>query len=186
MEPNKFRKSRQAINRKCDNIDKLIEDNSVEESKVCFEQVHGELDILRPQAEGEIQERSVKNLGMKLNSLSSRISKLKAKRTSTRSASGGGKNLIVWDEERVGQLATPFLEKVYTNMDGDTGSEVFFGTTGKGIRPNYRIKFNDSRIIGFTGSGHKPQDPLPASGASNLSDPFAFQVIKSVLESKYK
>jgi len=186
MEPNKFRESRQAINRLCDNIDKLIEDKSAEESKVCLEQVHGDLDVLRPQAEGEIQERSVKNLGMKLNALASRISKLKAKRTSTRSASGGGKTMIVWDEERVGQLATPFLEKVYANMDGDTECQVFFGTTGKGIRPNYRIKFSDSRLTGYTGSGHKPQDPLPASGANNLSDPFAFQVIKSALESKYK
>jgi len=186
MEPNKFRESRQAINRMCVKLDEFIEDKAIEESKAYFEEVIGELDVLRPEAEGEIQERSVKNLGMKLNALSGKISKLKAKRTSTRRSSGGGKPMIVWDEERVGQLATPFLEKVYTNMDGDTESKVFFGTTGKGIRPNYRIQFNDSQITGFTGSGHKPQDPLPASGANNLSDPFAFPVIKTLLENKYK
>ncbi len=186
MEPNKFRESRQAINRKCASLDQLIEDKSVEESKVCLEQVHGDLDVLRPQAEGEIQERSVKNLGMKLNALGSRIAKLKAKKTATRRSAGGGKALIVWNEERIDQLATPFLEKVYANMDGNLESTVFFGTTGKGIRPNYRIKFNGSQITGFTGSGHKPQDPLPASGANNLSDPFSYQVIKTILENKYK
>lgn len=186
MEPNKFRESRQAINRKCESIDQLIEDKAVEESKVGFEEVNGALDLLRPQAEGEIQERSVKNLGMKLNALASRISKLKAKRTSTRRSSGGGKSLIVWDEERVAQLAIPFLEKLYANMDGDSESTVLLGTTGKGIRPNYRIKFADGGVTGFTGSGHKPQDPLPTTGANNLSDPFAFQVIKSILEDKYK
>ncbi len=69
-------------------------------------------------------------------------------------------------------------------MAADAEAKVFFGTTGKGIRPNYRIQFNDKRVLGFTGSGHKPQDDLPASGAKNLSDPFAFQVIETALMNK--
>lgn len=183
MDPNKFRESRQAINRMCENIDNLIEQKSVEESKVCFDEVHGELETLRPQAEGEIQMRSVKNLGFKLNALSSKISKLKAKKASSRRSSGG-KPSIVWNEERLAQLAVPFLEKLFANMGGDTEAKVFLGTTGKGIRPNYRIEFKDGGITGFTGSGHKPQDPLPAKGATNLSDPFPFETIKTILESK--
>ncbi len=63
MDPNQFRESRQAINRLCDNIDQLIEEKSMESSKECLEEVHVKLDTLRPHAEGEIQLRSVKNLG---------------------------------------------------------------------------------------------------------------------------
>ncbi|WDP89155.1 MAG: hypothetical protein HUN04_05195 [Desulfobacter sp.] len=183
MEPNKFRESRQAINRMCEHIDLLIEKKAVEESKTSFEEVNSELENLRPQAEGEIQERSVKNLGMKLNILAGRISKLKEKKA-TRQRSSGGKQNIQWDENRVGQLAEAFLVKLTDNMAGDKEAKVFFGTTGKGIRPNYRIEFGDGRVVGFTGSGHKPQDPLPATGAGNLSDPFPFEVIQSILENK--
>ena len=184
MEPNKFRESRQAINRMCENIDQLIEKKDVEESKARFEQVFGELDALRPQAEGEIQERSVKNLGMKLNVLKMRIAKLKAKRTSSRKSGGGAKVQIEWNEERVGQLSTPFLEKAFANMEGDAESKIFFGTTGKGIRPNYRIEYTDGRMVAYTGSGHKPQETPSASGAKNLSAPFAFPVIESILNAK--
>ncbi|MDD9304092.1 MAG: hypothetical protein HUK40_17785 [Desulfobacter sp.] len=184
MEPNKFRESRQAINRMCENVDQLIEDKAVEESKTGFEEVSGVLDTLRPQAEGEIQERSVKNLGMKISILASKIAKLKTKKTSTRRSAGTAKPMVVWDEERVGQLSAPFLRKVFANMGGDAQSKVFFGTTGKGIRPNYRIEYSDKRLLGFTGSGHKPQDPPSASGAKNLSDPFDFQVIESALKNK--
>ena len=185
MEPNKFRESRQAINRMCENIDELIEQKAVEESKACFEEVNGELDALRPQAEGEIQKRSVKNLGMKLNILAGKISKLKAKRASSKRTGGaGGKQTIVWNEDRVAQLATPFLEKVFANMEGDEAARVFFGTTGKGIRPNYRIEFTDSRVLGFTGSGHKPQESLSASGNKNLSPPFGYDLIASILKDR--
>ncbi len=185
MEPNKFRESRQAINRMCEHIDDLIDQKAMEESKASFEEVNTELEALRPKAEGEIQERSVKNLGMKLNILQVKISKLKAKKTTTR-RSGAAKSLIVWDEERIGQLSLPFLKKVFANMAGDAEAKVFFGTTGKGIRPNYRIQFEDKRVLGFTGSGHKPQDNLPASGAKNISAPFAFQVVESALMNKNK
>ncbi len=167
----------------CEHIDGLIDQKAMEESKASLEEVNVELDALRPKAEGEIQERSVKNLGMKLNILKGKISKLKAKKTSTR-RSGVAKPLIVWDEERVAQLSVPFLKKVFANMATDAEAKVFFGTTGKGIRPNYRIEFNDKRVLGFTGSGHKPQEKLPASGAKNLSGAFAFQVIESALMNK--
>ncbi|MEH0019204.1 MAG: hypothetical protein V6Z89_06100 [Desulfobacter sp.] len=183
MEPNKFRESRQAINRMCEHIDQLIEKKAVDESKTCFQEVNVELDALRPQAEGEIQERSVKNLGMKLHILEGKISKLKKKRSAPRSGRAA-KSLIEWDEDRMAGLATPFLKKVFANMAGDASAKVFFGTTGKGIRPNYRIEFSDGKVLGFTGSGHKPQESLSASGAANLSDPFEFQIVESVLMNK--
>ncbi len=183
MDPNKFRESRQAINRMCEHINGLIEKKAVDESKVCFEEVNVELDTLRPQAEGEIQERSVKNLGMKLNILAGKIAKLKEKKASRQNASGGKQN-IQWNEERIGALAKAFLTKLIANMAEDKDSKVFFGTTGKGIRPNYRIEFGDGRVVGFTGSGHKPQDSLPAKGGCKLSEPFSFDVIQSALSAK--
>jgi hypothetical protein len=74
MEPNKFRESRQAINRLCENINLLITQKDLETSKTCFEEVSNKLDKLTPKAEGEIQERSVKNLSVKLRGLSMGIS----------------------------------------------------------------------------------------------------------------
>ncbi len=183
MEPNKFRESRISINRMYEKIDELIEAKAFEESQNRFEKVSADLEALRPEAEGEIQKRSVKNLGMRLNNLDSRIRKLKTKRTST-SRKGGGKSSITWDEERVAELAKSYLSKVVSNMQGDAEAMVKLGTTGKGIRPNYRIEYSDGRMQGFTGSGHKPQKELPSSGEKNLSDPFPCQVITAILEGK--
>lgn len=185
MEPNKFRESRLSINRMYDKIDQLIEEKAVEESKTRFEKVSADLDALRPEAEGDIQKRSVKNLAIRLNHLDTRIQKLKTKRTVS-SKSGGGKAAIEWDEERIAQLAVPYLQKVYANTQGDTEAQILLGTTGKGIRPNYRIQYSDGRISGFTGSGHKPQKDQPAAGQKNLSDPFPCTVIKSILDEKKK
>ena len=84
MEPNEFRKSRKAIQRMCDKIDMLIKKKSVSESKSNFKKVSAKLDSLTPEAKGEIQKRSVKNLAVRLRQLAPRISKLKPRRTATR------------------------------------------------------------------------------------------------------
>ena len=183
MEPNKFRESRISINRMYDKIDELIEAKAFEESQNKFEKVSADLEALRPEAEGEIQERSVKNLGMRLNYLDTQIRKLKTKRTAT-SRKGSGKSSITWDVERVAQLAKSYLQKVVSNMQGDAEAVVKLGTTGKGIRPNYRIEYSDGRVLGFTGSGHKPQKEVPTAAGKNLSDPFPSQVITAILEGK--
>ena len=77
MDPNKFRESRQAINRLCKSADNLIEEKVMEASKEIYEEAYAQWEILNPLAEGEIQERSVKNLSVKINGLSMRIAKLK-------------------------------------------------------------------------------------------------------------
>ena len=181
MEPSKFRESRLSINRLCEQMDQLIENKEVDESRACFDQAFGELDELTPKASGDIQERSVKNLAMKLKGMKSRISKLKTKGSAASGSGSRVKNNIEWDIDRVAQLSKPFLEKVLTNMAKDTESKVLFGTTGKGIRPNYQIEYKDGRIAAFTGSGHKPKEIKPGQGAKNLSDPFAFQDIEAVV-----
>ena len=180
MEPTKFRESRIAINRLCEQMDQLIENKEVDESRACFVQAFGELDELRPKASGEIQERSVKNMAMRLKGMDDRISKLKTKGTTSGSGSRV-KNNIEWDLDRVAQLSKTFLEKVLKNMAGDSESKVVFGTTGKGIRPNYQIKFKDGEIGSFTGSGHKPKAGPKGQGAKNLSSPFPFQDIDGIL-----
>ena len=180
MEPTRFRESRLSINRLCEQMDQLIEKKEVDESRACFDQAFGELDELRPKASGDIQERSVKNLAMKLKGMEDRISKLKTKGT----ASGSGsrvKNNIEWDIDRVAQLSKTFLEKVVKNMAVDSESKVLFGTTGKGIRPNYQIEFKDGHVVSFTGSGHKPKASPKGQGAKNLSAPFSFQEIDAIL-----
>ena len=181
MEPNKFRESRLSINRLCEQMDQLIEKKEVDESKVCFDQAFGELDELKPKASGDIQERSVKNLAMRLKGMEDRISKLKTKGTGSSGSGSRVKNNIEWDIDRVAQLSKAFLEKVLENMAGDPESKVLFGTTGKGIRPNYQIEFQDARMVSFTGSGHKPKAGAPGQGAKNLSAPFPFPVVEAVL-----
>lgn len=180
MEPNEFRESRISINRLFEQMDQLIENKEADESRVFFDKAFGELDELTPKASGEIQERSVKNLAMKLKGMDERISKLKTKGSSSSSGSRV-KNNIEWDIDRVAQLSKTFLGKVLGNMAGDSESKVLFGTTGKGIRPNYQIKFQDGQMASFTGSGHKPKAGASGQGAKNLSSPFPFQEIDAVL-----
>jgi hypothetical protein len=184
MDPNKFRESRQAINRLCKSADTLIEEKSLEGSKEIHEEAYAKWEILNPQAEGEIQERSVKNLSVKINGLSMRIAKLKpAKKPSVRGAKKGPTG-IVWDEDRVGQLSAAFLKKLHTNMAKDAGATVCFGTTGKGIRPNYQVLFSSEDVIVFTGSGHKPLDKPLSGGTKKVSEPFSYEVVDLALSKK--
>jgi len=182
MEPDKFRESRQAINRFCKGIELLIEQKDLESSKESFQEVISKLDILTPQAEGEIQERSVKNLSIKMKGLSALIAKLKPKKKPAKKKEP--KIFIVWDEERLGGLSPVFLKKVFQNMRDDKDAMVRFGTTGKGIRPSYQIEFASKEITAFTGSGHKPQTKSLSPGTNKISQPFSHGVINSILNGK--
>lgn len=185
MEPDKFRESRQAINRLCKNINLLIEQKELESSTEGYEAVCSKLDILRPQAEGEIQKRSVKNLGIKIKGLSTQIGKLKPKK---KPAGAGVKRepkvLIQWDKERLKQLSNGFLEKVFKNMGNNKNASVRFGTTGKGIRPSYQIEFGNNETTAFTGSGHKPQKKSLSASTKKISQPFSQEEIDSILHGK--
>ncbi len=178
MEPNKFRESRQSINRLCEKMAKLIDKNDVDESRVYFDRANGELDELTPQAAGDIQKRSVKNLALKLRGIEGKISKLKVRGSASSGAGSRGKNKIEWDNERVAQLSRNFLEKVLQNMGGDSEAKVCLGTTGKGIRPNYQIEFKDGSQVAYTGSGHKPK---AGAGGRNLSTPFSLIEIETIV-----
>ena len=182
MEPNKFRESRQAINRQCENINLLITQKDRETSQVCYDAVYIQVDKLRPKAEGEIQERSVKNLGLKLKGLLIGIEKLKPKKRPAKKAIK--KPAVVWNEERLGQLAPVFLKKLVENMGDDTDAKVSFSTTGKGIRPRYEIEFGNQDIITYSGSAHTPLEKPPLTGKKNMSQPFSQEVIDSIQRKK--
>ncbi len=181
MEPDKFRESRQEINRMCKNVHSLIDQKALEESKQGYEKVNEQLKILKPQAEGEIQKRSVKNLGIKLKNLSTLIHKLKPKSGGARKA---GKAGIVWDEARLADLDTLFLEKMVQNMGADDNAAVCLGTTGKGIRPNYQIQFSDKTLTTYSGASHKPNQKSGAGKTKNISPPFSLHVIETILAQK--
>jgi hypothetical protein len=182
MEPDKFRESRLAINRQCENINLLIVQKDRETSQVCYEEVSALVDILTPKAEGEVQERSVKNLSLKLKGLLIGIEKLKPKKRPVNKARK--KIAIVWDEERLGQLAPVFLQKLMKNMGDDTDAKVCLSTTGKGIRPRYQIEFGNQDIITFSGSAHTPLEKPPLTGKKNMSQPFSHEVIDSIQRKK--
>ena len=179
MDPNKFRESREAINRLCENINLLIDQKALEASKECYKEVNEHLDILRPQAEGKIQKRSVKNLGSKLRVLSTRIKKLKPRKTSSRQ---GKASRIEWNENRVAELSPLFLKKLLANMGEDKDAQVCFGTSGKGIRPNYQISSGSKEAIAFNGSSHRENEKLIAKGEGKLSAPFSRDVIEKSLK----
>lgn len=182
MEPKKFRESRRAIKGLCENTYALIEQKELEASKACYQDASDKLDVLKPQAEGEIQERSVKNLVVKVNALSKQIKKMKPQKST--SARVGKKDVsppVVWDEEHVGKLSAAFLKKVFLNMADDTGASVCFGTTGKGIRPNYQIEFSNQDITSFSGSSHAPLKKKGLSATKKVSQPFPRKVIDSIL-----
>lgn len=185
MEPNKFRESRLAINRLCENINILIDNKDLETSKESYQEVASQLDELKPQAEGEIQKRSVKNLSVKVNGLLTNIDKLKPK------SKAGGKRKkkdaepdIIWDKERMGQLAKVFLGKVFTNMARDAEAKVYFNTTGKGIRPSYLVEFSNNDSITFSGSGHSPLKKPLSAATKKISTPFSYEDIEAVLTGK--
>jgi hypothetical protein len=178
MEPDKFRESRQEINRMCKSVHALIDRKDLEESKAGYEKVHEQLKILKPQAEGEIQKRSVKNLGIKLKNLSTLIRKLKPKSGGTRKS---GKAGIVWDETRLAQLNPVFLEKMIQNMGTDDQAAIRLGTTGKGIRPNYQIHFSDQTVTAYSGASHQPNQKPGAAKTKNISPPFSRTVIETAL-----
>jgi len=185
MEPDKFRESRQAINRLCKGIDLLIEQKDLEASNEGFVEVKSKLDILTPLAEGEIQERSVRNLSIKLKGLTILIAKLKPKKKKIRkNLNQETKIAIVWDKERLSQLSPIFLEKVHKNIGDDKDAMISFGTTGKGIRPSYQIEYGNQETKAFTGSGHKPQAKSLSPDSKNISPPFPREVIDSILHGK--
>ncbi|MCP3875990.1 MAG: hypothetical protein GY699_22930 [Desulfobacteraceae bacterium] len=184
MDPNKFRESRLAINRVCENINEFIAKKLLEESKVGFKRVNTLLNRLKPKAEGEIQERSVKNLGVKLNVLAFQIAKLKPKKKPKKKKLKNVPPPIVWDEDRIGTLSPVYLNKVFANMGGDKKSNVCFGTTGKGVRPSYQIEFENQEYTAFSGSGHSPLKKTIPPGTPKISQPFPYSAINSILSKK--
>ncbi len=183
MDPDKFRESRQEINRIYDHINTLIVEKDLEGSKEFYKKVNTKLEKLAPQSEGEIQERSVKNLSIKINALSIAIAKLKPKKAKKRKTPDTPP--IVWDEERVSQLSDAFLKKVKANMSEDQEASVCFSTTGKGVRPSYQIGFGNNETTAFSGSGHTPLKRLLApagSKDSKISEPFSLENIDSILK----
>lgn len=181
MEPDRFRESRQAINRLCDNLNVLIEQNAVEASRECCREAQTLLDRLIPQADDEVQQRSVKNLGMKIKHLLALIDKIKVKKSP---ASGIGKNAVIpveWDEDRIKLLSPAYLKKVSANMGNDPKAYVCFDMTGKGVKPSYQIRFGNQETATFSGSYHTLRGKPLAGGSHKISRPFTCTAIDSAL-----
>ncbi len=181
MEPNKFRNSRVAINLKCDEIRKSIDEKDRENSLIVHKRVSSMLDKLTPNAEGEIQERSVKNLSFKLKALSTLIEKIKPKK---KPRSTVKLDPIIWDEKRLNELSGGYLAKVVSNMGDDKEAVVCFSTGGKGIRPSYQVEFTDENVVAYSGSGHTPLKRTYEAGSSKMSEYFSYDMINSIFRGK--
>ncbi len=178
MEPDQFRESRLAINAICNKILKMLEEKNAEKAKTFHVQAKEQLDQLSPQAEGEVQERSVKNLDSKVNMLGMQIQKIKPGSSGSKSKKSAS---IVWDEERIASLSPNFLMKVIENMGTGEHATICFGTSGKGIRPNYQILLGPEKSMAYNGSSHKPLAKPMDAKAGKLSRPFARKIIEKAL-----
>ena len=180
MEPNKFRNARESINTLCENIDSLIQEKVVDETKKILKKAFAKLENLMPQAEGTIQNRSVKNLDFKLKYLSKCIDKIKVpKRKKAKSRTPKAPDLV-WDEQKIELLKKPFIKKLLANMASDNSSVIRFGTTGKGIRPNYQITSKNGDTIVFNGSSHKSVKKSASFDDKKISAPFEYEMIKKI------
>ncbi len=181
MEPNKFRNSRVAINQRCDEIRNLIDEKDRENALIMHKKASSMLDRLTPKAEGEIQERSVKNLSFKLRALSTLIEKIKPKK---KPRSTVKLDPIIWNEKRLEELSAGYLAKVVSNMGEDKEAVVCFSTGGKGIRPSYQVEFINQDVVAYSGSGHTPLKRTYEAGSTKMSEYFAHSMIDTIFRGK--
>lgn len=185
MEPNQFRETRVRITQLCNDIVLLVDKKDADASNEALDKASKLLEVLTPEAEGEIQERSVKNLELKIRVASSLIKKMKPLKSAKKKArQAAPKPHIEWTEERLETLSDNYLAKVFANMTANTDTKVYFSATGKGVRPSYQIEFSEDQMTSFSGSGHKPLKKNLSSGPNQISPPFSRSVIESVLERK--
>ncbi len=184
MDPDQFRKARIKINQLCEAIRTLADENNAELSKKKLNQSKTLLEDLGPQAEGEIQERSVKNLGIRIKSVSVLIDKIKIPKKKKARKKAGPEQIIDWNEAHLLTLSDNYLSKVITNMETSNDSQVCFSTTGKGIRASYQIAFGDRKSSAFSGSSHKPLKKKLSSSGKKISQPFSLEYLKSIMERK--
>ena len=185
MDPDQFRETRLRINELCNDIILLVDKKDADGSNDALDKANKLLEMLTPEAEGEIQERSVKNLGMKIKVAKSLIKKMKpAKSAGKKTRQTDPKPIIDWTADRLETLSVNYLGKVAANMGAGTDTKVYFSAVGKGVRPSYQVEFNDKEAVAFSGSGHKPLKKKLASGPNHLSPPFSRSVIESILERK--
>lgn len=85
-----------------------------------------------------------------------------------------------WTEEHLSCLGRIFLRKVLDNMRGYDESTVKFGTTGKGIQPNYQITYPNGIVRTIRGSSHGNYTDTEQFDSTKTSEVFSFaQVSKA-------
>ena len=185
MDPDNFRRIRLKINDLNEDIKLYSEKNDAESSKNKLSQAQSLIEELKQEAEGEIQERSVKNLENKLKFSLILIDKIKpAKKPTKKSTKSAPVERIDWDTERLSLLSNNFLSKLLSNMEVNTASKVCMSTTGKGVKPSYQIDFGNGDVSAFSGSNHKQLKRKLPNSPDRISQPFSFSEIKSIFDSK--
>lgn len=179
MKPEEFREARLKINGLCKQVEKAADQKDPESAQELLEQAKTKLETLFPQAEGEIQERSVRNLKLKIKNAKLISEKIKAPKSG-----GKGKTTeyVNWDEDAVAGLSGLFLEKLLTNMGSNPETTVCFSKTGKGVKPSYQVYPPGNDPIPFSGSSHKPLKRRLPETQEKISPAFSRAFIQSVLK----
>ena len=184
MDPDNFRKRRIEIKRLCEEIAILSEENDADSSNKKITLARSLLEELADQADGEIQKRSVENLGTKIKVSSLLIDKIKPAGRSKKTTKTVSSADIDWDQDRLRFLSVNFLLKLIENMGSDAESRVCLSTKGKGVKPSYQIDFGKGRLVNFSGSAHKPLKGKLSGSQTAISKPFTLTEIRSILEEK--
>lgn len=187
MNPDEFRKIRLEINKLCDEVEILSEKHDADACNKKIDRAGVCVETLTEQAEGEIQERSVKNLKYRIKYATLLTSKIKIKPGKAAGASKISHSTpsIVWDENRLSSLSDNYLMKLLDNMASHEHSNVCFSTTGKGVKPSYQIDFGENQISAYSGSSHKKLKRNLPNGVNKISKPFSLQTIQSIIKGKH-
>ena len=185
VEPDQFRKTRIKINELNEDIKTLADKNDADSSKAKLSQAHSLLETLDQEAEGEIQNRSVKNLKSKLKFAAIAVGKIKpGKSTAGKSKKSGPTESIVWDNDRLARLSDSYLTRLMANAGENTDSQIYISATGKGVKPSYQIDFGSGKVFAFSGSTHKQLKRKLPGGPDKISKPFSLPTIQSILDGK--
>jgi len=98
MDPNLFRKSRERIERICEKLDILIEEKAVREANESLQSAQDLIQGLSKHAQGEIQQRSVRNLRDRAKILSENIDTILSKREAGKQGDGNVAFKCNWND----------------------------------------------------------------------------------------
>lgn len=87
-----------------------------------------------------------------------------------------------WDIDKLATLGRFFLKKVKNHMRNNENATVCFGETGKGIQPNYEIKFASGTVLTINGASHNKFSNTDKFNSDKISQIFTLADIDQAIK----